>query len=295
MVAHDPRSIPFTPSELAGFQKTQRLAYECAESIARELTPGITEREVAKRMYQWLRNRGIDDWFHKPFVWFGNRTAFDGPIGFKYLKGFNPAFYPTNRPLDEGMPFILDCAPSLDGYTADIGYSGTLGKNPLQEEMMDSLLEYRNLILDMVRQQSPLREISLAVDNLCNEHGYAARHKAYPFETLAHRVEKLKEHSRMPHVSLLNFGLRNLTELAKDRLIGGIEGWSPIWNSKASSNHRPTPGLWAVEPHLGYRGIGVKFEELLVITESDAFWLDQDVPHVRRWQQRGLLPDQKAA
>jgi hypothetical protein len=39
-----------------------------------------------------------------------------------------------------------------------------------------------------------------------------------------------------------------------------------------------------VEPHIGFRGVGVKFEELLVVTDGDAFWLDDDLPHVRRWR-----------
>jgi len=29
--------------------------------------------------------------------------------------------------------------------------------------------------------------------------------------------------------------------------------------------------------------VGAKFEELLVVTDDDAFWLDDDLPHVRRW------------
>jgi hypothetical protein len=40
--------------------------------------------------------------------------------------------------------------------------------------------------------------------------------------------------------------------------------------------------MWAVEPHLGWRGVGAKFEELLVVTGDDAYWLDDDLPHVRR-------------
>ena len=43
------------------------------------------------------------------------------------------------------------------------------------------------------------------------------------------------------------------------------------------------PGLWAVEPHVGFRGVGAKFEELLVVTPDDAYWLDDDLPHVRAW------------
>jgi len=34
---------------------------------------------------------------------------------------------------------------------------------------------------------------------------------------------------------------------------------------------------------------------LLVVTEEDAFWLDDDVPQVRRWASRGLEPLAKAA
>jgi hypothetical protein len=44
--------------------------------------------------------------------------------------------------------------------------------------------------------------------------------------------------------------------------------------------------------------VGAKFEELLVITEDDAYWLDDDLPHVRRWQQRQQqrqLAQQRAA
>ena len=89
--------------------------------------------------------------------------------------------------------------------------------------------------------------------------------------------------------------MRNVSELVLDRIKGAREGWSPIWNSSDSSTHAPTIGLWAVEPHLGFQGVGAKWEELLVITEDDAFWLDDDVPHVRRWQARGLWLPQQAA
>lgn len=277
-----------TAEDLDHFRTVQRLAYQCAETIAGELQPGMTEREAAALQKTWLLDHGVDDWFHQPFAWFGDRTAFRGFIGFKHLGGFNPAFYPGLRRLEEGMPFILDCAPTLHGYTADIGYCGVLGQNALLDKLMDDLAEYRRLILAMAKQRRPLAEISQAVDALCAKHGYESRHKAYPFETLAHRVEKLKDDGKKSHLSIANFGVRNVTELLKDRFKGNSEGWSPIWNSSKSSDHPPTPGLWAVEPHLGFRDVGAKWEELLVITEDDAFWLDEEVPHVKRWQQRGL-------
>lgn len=282
-------SRTLTSQDLAGFRAAQTLAYACAEAITAELQPGMREREVAARMKRWLTERGADDCFHEPFAWFGDRTAFRGLIGLKQLGGFNPAFYPGLRRLEQNMPFILDCAPTVTGYTADIGYCGVLGENRILDRLMDDLLEYRVLILDLVRQRKPLAEVSRAVDRLCQRHGYEPRHKAYPFEVLAHRVEKLQSDGKPKHLSLLNFGVRNVGELLRSSLQGRKEGWSPLWNSGAGSEHPPTPGLWAVEPHLGFRNVGAKWEELLVVTDSDAWWLDDDVPHVRRWAQRGLL------
>jgi Xaa-Pro aminopeptidase len=283
-----------TIAELDGFRQIQQLAYRCAESIAAELTPGMSEREAAALMKQWLQAQGVSEWFHEPFAWFGDRTAFEGFIGWRHLGGFNPAFYPGRRRLEENMPYILDCAPSLQGYTADIGYCGCLGQNRILDKLMDDLLEYRVLILELVKQRKQLSEISQAVDRLCAKHGYEPRHKAYPFQVLAHRVERLPADGRK-HRSVFNFGVRNLRELARGAAKGRREGWSPLWSSGRNSDHPPTPGLWAVEPHLGFRGIGAKWEELLVVTEDDAFWLDDDVPHVRRWASRGLAPLAQAA
>ena len=192
------------------------------------------------------------------------------------------------------MPYILDCAPTIKGYTADIGYCGVIGRNPLLDRLMDDLLEYRQLIVKMVRERHTLADVSRAVDRLCAKHGYEPRHKAYPFEVLAHRVEKLESDGKKSHLSLMRFGARNIKELARSAVKGRSEGWSPLWSSDERSAHAPTPGLWAVEPHLGFRGVGAKWEELLVVTEDDAFWLDDDVPHVRRWAERGLLNAQAA-
>lgn len=93
-----------TPAELRGFREVQRLAYACAEAVAAQLRPGVTEREAARMQRDRLRERGVRDWFHLPFAWFGDRTAF---AGFRVPL----QFFPTNRRLEQGMPFILDMAP----------------------------------------------------------------------------------------------------------------------------------------------------------------------------------------
>lgn len=219
------------------------------------------------------------DWFHLPFAWFGDRTAF---VNFRIPL----QFFPTNRVLEAGMPFILDMAPVYKGFTADIGYSGCLGPSPLHNKLLADLRAHRELMLREVRERRSMREIYEDVDRLMVRQGYANRHRAYPFGVIAHKIDRVKERRWSPQ--LFGFGTQSLKGLASDALHGHRDGWSPLWSPYKFSDHPPRPGLWAVEPHLGFRGTGAKFEEILVVTDSkdpeqSAFWLDDDLPHVRRW------------
>jgi Xaa-Pro aminopeptidase len=275
-VAATPVASELAPRELTQFRDVQQLAYDAAQAVAATLEPGVTEKQAARRMRDYLTERDVADWFHTPFAWFGDRTAF---------RGFtNPLqFFPSNRQLIEGMPFILDCAPVRDGYVADIGYAGCLGTNRIYELLMDDLAEYRTLIVARVRDGVPLKQIYLDVDALIKRQGYDNRHRVYPGRVIAHQVKKI--HSRLPKFIAAGFGIRALQTLVGDLIVERMHHRSPLWADGEISNHPATPGLWAVEPHIGFRSVGVKFEELLVVTENgDAFWLDDDLPHVRRWQ-----------
>jgi Xaa-Pro aminopeptidase len=263
--------------QLARHRRAQQLAYRCADEVASTLEPGVTEQEAAARMRSWLEAAGVEDWFHVPFAWFGDRTAF------RHFR-LPLQFFPTKRRLVSGAPFILDVAPVFDGAAADIGYSGVCGRNEVAEQLFDDLAVHRTLILDLVRQRRSLKEIYEAVDVLAAQQGYENRHAEYPFGVIAHEVGGLP---RVPvNRVVAGFGLRSLRSLARSAVVGRRRGWSPLWGGTHRSDHPPVTGLWAVEPHLGRDGVGAKFEELLVVTDDDAFWLDDDLPHVRRWAER---------
>ncbi|MCF2527100.1 M24 family metallopeptidase [Yinghuangia soli] len=269
-----------TAADIDGFRAVQRLAYDCAEAVAARLHPGTTEREATAMMRRWLTERGVRDWLHLPFAWFGDRTAF---TGFKVPH----QFFATGRRLTEGMPFILDVAPVYNGYTADIGYTTSLGPNRVVDRLLDDLATHRAFILEAVQAGRTLRQIYLDVDALMARQGYENRHRAYPFGVIAHRVGKVPDARFRPHA--FGFGQNALRGLLKDGVRGHREGWSPLWNHRKMSDHPATPGLWAVEPHVGFRGVGAKFEELLVVeADGHAYWLDDDLPHVHRWADRGL-------
>ncbi|RNL71912.1 M24 family metallopeptidase [Streptomyces sp. I6] len=266
-------------AELRGFRDVQRLAYACAEAVAAQLKPGVTEREAARMQRRWLHGRGVRDWFRPPFAWFGDRTVFAGirtPLG----------LLPSDRRLEPGMPFILDMAPVHHGFTADVGYAGCLGPHPLHDRILADLRAHRELVLREVRERRSLKEIHEDVDRLMVRQGYAGRHRTYPFGVIAHEVGRVRQRRRTP--ALLGFGAQALRGLASDALRGHREGRSPLWSPYRLPDRPPRPGLWAVEPHLGFRGTGAKFGEILVVTDSrdreqSAFWLDDDLPHVRRW------------
>jgi Xaa-Pro aminopeptidase len=264
------------PVDLAKFRELQQLAYVAAQSVGQTLEPGVTEKQAARRIREYLLNRGVQDWFHTPFAWFGDRTAF---------RGFRTPlqFFPTHRRLADSMPFILDCAPVREGYVADIGYTGCLGTNRIYEQLMGDLSEYRTLIVTKVNEGVPLRQIYRDVDALIARQGYDNRHCVYPGRVIAHQVGMVR--SRLPKFVAAGFGIRSVQTLVGDLIVERMHHRSPLWADGELSNHPATPGLWAVEPHLGFRDVGVKFEEILVVTETgSAYWLDDDLPHVRRWQ-----------
>ncbi|GAA1237126.1 M24 family metallopeptidase [Kitasatospora nipponensis] len=268
-------AFDYSAHDLDRFREVQQLAYRCAEQVAAWIEPGVTERQATAKLRWCLVAEGVDDFFHVPFAWFGDRTAF---------RHFHTPlqFFAGSRVLQEGMPYVLDCAPVVDGYTADIGYGGKVGENRIWDRLALDLRVYRELILREVKARRPLNEVYAAVDAQIAAHGYDNRHRVYPGRVIGHQVTR--NTSRAPAgVNLFGFGLRTLQTLGRELISERLHGRSPLWADGRSSQHAPTPGLWAVEPHIGLREVGIKFEELLVVTDDDAYWLDDDLPHVRRW------------
>ncbi|HSW15112.1 MAG TPA: M24 family metallopeptidase [Solimonas sp.] len=281
----------FNLEELQAFRSTQQLAYDCVRSVEQQLLPGMTELEACALMKDYMRARGVTQFFHEPFAWFGDRTAF---------RGFGPDtdFMPTGRKLEKGMPVTLDISPIRDGYAADIGYSTSLGRNADVEAMQRALVEYRDFILQAVRARKPFRQIYRELDGAIARHGYLNVHRIYPERVLAHRVFRYGHSPAqrlLQYIRVKGFGLPTyayvLGKSALSRLFPGLVE-SPLWNDGPESDHPPSPGLWAVEPHIATPdySVGAKWEEILVVTEDDAYWLDDKVPHVERAREKGWWP-----
>ena len=262
------------PEDLEAFRRVQRLAYDAAEAVARELTPEVTEREAARRLEAALARRGVHTYFHRAFAWFGDRSRF---AGVRRTRDF----FPTDRALGEGVPAILDVGPMVDGVPADIGYSFSCGPSPALDEALDVLAELRELILEAACRQDTAAEIYRQVDDVLDARGYVNCHRKYPFGVLGHRVRRLSRWRPLER-SVLGFSLAASTDilgaLAASRV--GVAP-TPLLSTGPGSDAPLAPGLWAIEPHIGRGDMGAKWEELLLVTPTGARWLDEDVPHVR--------------
>jgi Xaa-Pro aminopeptidase len=278
--------MPLSNDELARVRALQRLAYDCAEEVAAGLRPGDTERDAAARLGAALRARGAQAFFHQPFAWFGDRAGFRGfvaPSARRPLANltFARQFFPTGRRLERGMAAILDVAPIRDGLAADIGYAFVCGAHPEQARARAFLLELRDLILDRVRWGETMRAIYRAVDAAIAAAGYESAHALYPMRVLGHAVGRVPL-ARVPAPMIRGFDARTLLYFAGllAQAIPRRRG-TPLWNGARAADEPPAPGAWAIEPHIRRGDFGAKWEEILVVDDAGARWLDDDLPHVR--------------
>jgi len=277
-------AFPYHDGDLARFREVQRLAYDIAEEVAASLEVGMTERDACAAIAAAQQARGVDQVFHFPFAWFGERTMLSPGWAQAGMEGGRGGgFFPTDAVIADGTAIIVDLAPVVDGYCSDIGYSSVVGANDVYDELLAGLAPMREQLLAGVRAGRTLRDLYGELDEVIADHGWVNCHQEYPDRALGHRVMRLGPDSdNAPPIP--GFGVA-----AGEGLVAAIMDavehdtcW-PIWNDGERADHRPTPGVWAVEPHIGRDGVGAKFEELMVVTEDDAYWLDDDLPHVRRW------------
>ncbi len=268
-----PRGAP-GDGELARFRRAQRLAFECAARVQAEAREGMTERELAARLGALLAEAGVRHLFHAPMAWIGDRTE----LGDGWAEA---DFMATDRRLAAGVPVILDVAPIVDGFVADAALTFALGPCPELDATLEDLALLRALLPRALRAGLTLADTYALVGDLLAERGYAPRHARYPLGILGHRVARLAPGAGDASFSGA-FGPAAL------RFLRGEGGPSPLWNGSAACVRRPEPGLWAVEPHLGRAGVGAKLEELLVVTEDDAYWLDEGDQAIGRSAGQGI-------
>lgn len=278
------KAAGFSPEELEQFRRWQRLSYRILDETRATLRAGDSEKAVGLRIHHALRAAGAQNYFHAAVALFGDRTSYPGAFGqFEAL--------PTGRTLREGDAVILDVAPIFDGFTVDTSLAAAFGSDAeVPRELDRALVELRAGIADRVRRGLTMRQITREIDAAIAARGLDNCHRKHIARVLGHRVTRATDafgrSFRLFGISPRHAGWFILQTVRSNRRGSAA---TPNWNDTRQSD-LPTPdGLWAVEPHLARQGVGAKFEELLLVQDGRVEYLDDDLPHHRRWRKAGLI------
>lgn len=246
---------------MEGFLRCQRLSQKAAFEVSQMVREGWTEIQAAKLLKTFLMDSGVQAFFHHPFAWFGERTRFEG------IKTYNQ-YSPSKRVLLPGEVFILDAAPIFHGYVADIGFTSSLGQNAELEKAKSFLNTLRIEIPKLFELKSTGAVIWSAIDQKIKDAGYDNIHQKYPFSVLGHRVHETNDFLGL--FQFLNFGWQSYWSFASRGIFGQL----------LNANHQgDLTGLWAIEPHIGTRSLGAKFEEILLVEPNRVKWLESNAQY----------------
>lgn len=288
-------SFAYSAADLDRFRQVQRLAYDIALRVESQLQVGITEIEACTLIAAAQTEYEVIQVFHDPYVLFDERTALGPRADSADSQGFEGAgssvtagstinkLAPTKQALRDGAPVIIDLAPVARGVSSDIAYSCVLGTNRTFKELDAGLARIRSFLRDGIAARASMLVLYHQLDELLAARGWESCHHRQADRALGHLVFPLEHETDRP-TPLPGWG----AVAAEKMLAAGIDALDhgtcyPLWNDSSFTDYPATPGLWAIEPHIGLDGVGVKFEELLVVTDDDAYWLDDNLPHVKRW------------
>jgi len=264
----------FSDAQLGQFRRWQAVSYAVLGEVAAQLTLGATERDATRLAMKAYRREGADRYFHLPVALFGERTTLPDPWT-------TESFWPTDRVLAPGDAVLMDASPIFDGYVVDTSVSFTVEPNAIHAAAMAADLAYRASILGAVRAGATFREIAQVVAADMDSRGDRNCHRLHPEGVLGHRMVRLTDPGAIPPPDASGFDATVLGWFIRGIAAAESRGApSPTWTDRPTSDHRPPAGLWAVEPHLARGDVGVKWEEILVIEDGDAYWLDDHVPHL---------------
>lgn len=280
------QSRHFNAKQLARFTTLQTEVYATLVDLSHTLAAGQTEHEVTQRMHQAFKDRfKLDSYFHVPVALFGERTAYPGDFG--QLEAL-----PTQRVLKAGECAILDAAPVIEGYTIDCSYAvppTTKAAAVRAFKDGDALLQHmRTLILQRAQERANMRDIAREVDAAIVAAGFENCHRKHIGKVLGHRV------THVPGGWMARRTVWGINAVAAAWFVGaslrssrGHPEATPNWNHTRQSDTALQPGIWAVEPHVARDGVGLKFEEMLLVTDSEVRFLSDDLPHAQRWRAKG--------
>lgn len=151
-----------TPDEIELLRQAQEITCDCFDHIAAWIRLGLSEREVAQEIANYMRANSEGNSFD-PIVAFGE-------------TGCNPHYVPdANRKLAKGQMVLLDFGSIHEGYCGDMTRMLVMGKaDARQREVYDLVLEAQRRSLAASKPGVTCGSVDLAgrdyfVENGCGE------------------------------------------------------------------------------------------------------------------------------
>jgi len=145
-----------TEKELKNIEESIRLNEAVFSKINRILRPGMTEREIAFEIERLTRSMGAEDVSFEPIVASGPNAA-------------KPHATPTDRPIREGEPIIIDMGARLNGYCSDMTRTLWLGKPSVKfKKIYQTVRKAQDTAIDSLKTGLKAREADkIARDIIC--------------------------------------------------------------------------------------------------------------------------------
>jgi len=148
--------------ELSLIKDSLKLAEEVMEEVYDYLKPGVIEREVAWFIERRIREKGAEGVSFPPIVAGGPRAAL-------------PHAMPTESPLREGEPIIIDMGARFNGYCSDITRTVFLGYIPdLWERIYGIVWEAQRLAQEAAQPGITSEKLDEVARQFIERAGYGA-------------------------------------------------------------------------------------------------------------------------
>lgn len=158
--------------QIDGIRKSCKVLAEVMELVGKEVRPGRTPKELDAIAERLIQERG-------------GKPAFKG---YRTIPGIRPfpsticasindivvhGLGDSQEPLKEGDIIGIDCGVNLDGYYSDMAKTFAVGKiDPKIQDLMDITEKSLYKGIDQIKPGQPIRNISEAIQNYIQPHGY---------------------------------------------------------------------------------------------------------------------------
>lgn len=239
-----------TPAEVAALRKAIAITGEGIARVAAQAKPGVTEKELVATFKKTLVDHGAEEAFVTIIA--------AGP------DGAEPHFdQPSDRPLKEGEPLVMDVGAKIDGYNADITRMIVLGKpSPDVQKILDLVAKAQEAAIAKIAPGVPVREVDLAARKVIEAAGYGKEF----YHSVGHGVGK--DVHEEPRVS---------------------------WRTAPGELLKPGEVITA-EPGVYQLGkFGVRIEDMILVTPQGHEVLSDYIPKVFHARGESLLDKMKDA